>query len=149
MPRHHHAGLGIAVAFPEGWQAVSTLDFPLLVLAPETDGYRSTLGFSRSQAPATPEVVQRVLAASRAEQEADYPGFVEQGLRQRTVGGHPAWVQTYVWQPPSVPQPFWQWFGLVMTPSHGLVEFNGATLQSLAEPLEEAMFEVLDSVQFV
>jgi len=149
MPSHFHRGLGISLFLPVGWEGGSSPDFPLLAVGPVAQSYRSNLGFSRSKLPAVAEVVDRMLEAARAQQNAEYPGFVELSAESMEIDGHPAFFQTYEWQPPDTHQPFRQWFGLVRTPDHGLIEVNGATLRSLATTVEPRVLEILHSARFI
>lgn len=150
MPSHFDPELGISLEAPAGWERGRTGDFPLLMLAPRESDYRSNLGFSRADEPAPDaQLMEQTIAASRAQQREEYPSFVELGEQRFEIDGCRAFVQTYRWQPPSAPQPFVQVFGVVLTPAHGLVELNGATLQSLAERTLPIFDRILASIRFI
>jgi len=142
--------LGLSVEAPDGWAQHSTEDFPFLLLAPREADYSSNLGFSRSGDPSpSPEGMQRAIAAARAEQEAEYPGFIHLAERHGEVDGFPAYIQIYSWQPESAPQPFVQIYGLVLTERNGLIEINGATLATLSATVLGQFDAIIASIRFI
>ncbi len=149
MPSHYDRDLRISLVLPEHWEVGSTPDFPLFLVAPQQQGFRSNLGFSRSEMPPDPDVVTRMVEAARREQAAEYPGFNELSARELEIDSCPTFLQIYAWRPDGAAQPFRQWFGLVRTPRHGLIELNGATLESLASSAGPAVEGILRSVRFV
>jgi hypothetical protein len=147
---HFDRALGISLERPADWQIGSTEDFPLALLAPVDAGYRSNIGFSRGDPPAlTDEVLDATLAAARAQQAAEYPGFDELSEVRFVQDGHPAVLQLYRWQPPGAPEPFTQIFALVLTRDHGLLEINGATLRSLEPRALPALEAIVRSIRFI
>ncbi len=58
-------------------------------------------------------------------------------------------LQIYRWKPAEAPEPFTQVFGLVLTNDHGLLEINGATLQSLQEQALPAFDSIVRSIRFI
>ncbi len=147
---HFDRDLGISLERPSDWQVGRTDDFTVVLLAPPITGYRSNLGFSRADPPAlTPAVLEATLATARAQQHDEYPGFVELGEVRFVQDGCPAVLQIYRWQPPDVPEPFTQVFGLVLTTDHGLLEINGATLMSLEGQALPAFEAIVRSIRFI
>jgi len=147
---HFDRGLGISLERPADWEVGRTDDFPLALLAPAEAGYRSNIGFSRAEPPATtPEVLDATLAVARDQQRAEYPGFEELGEARFEQDGFPAVLQLYRWQPPGAPEPFTQIFALVLTRDHGLLEINGATLRSLEERALPALQAIVRSIRFI
>ena len=147
---HYDATLGISIERPADWDVASTPDFTLLVLAPPASGYRSNLGFSRSTPPSQdPAVLDATLDLARAQQATAYPDCGELGVQRFEQDGFPALLQLYRWQAPGAPEPFTQVFGLVLTRDHGLLELNGATLQSLEAQALPAIDAMIRSIRFI
>ncbi len=150
MASHFDRGLGISFEHPADWQVGQTDAFAVAVLAPVEAGYRSNVGFSRADPPAlTPAVLEATLAAAQAQQQAEYASFVELGVVRFEQDGCPAVLQLYRWQPAGAAEPFTQLFALVLTPHHGLLEINGATLRSLEERALPALEAIVRSVRFI
>ncbi|HCH61196.1 MAG TPA: hypothetical protein DFR83_00230 [Deltaproteobacteria bacterium] len=150
MRSHFHRALGISLTAPKAWTAAATEVFPLLLLAPLRDTIRSNVGFSRSAVPPTAtDAVDRILAATRKEQEADYSGFVERSVESLQVDGFPTILQTYRWQPIDAPEPLHQWFGLIHTASHGIIEINAFTVASHAGQVTPTVRAIVDSIRFI
>lgn len=149
---HYHAGLGISLLVPPPWQRARTDQVPLVFIAPVEAGFRSNLGFMRAPpdpaAPPPAEALAAAIARAHAERSAEYPGFMEIAARHLVVDGRAAFLQRYRWHPPEVPQPFAQLFGLVVTDDHGLLEINGATLDSLAARFLPLFEEIVRSIRF-
>jgi hypothetical protein len=147
---HFDRGLGISLEHPDDWQVGRSAAFPLVLLAPIASGYRSNVGFSRSEPPSTsPDVLDATLAIARDQQRADYPGFEELADLRFEQDGFPARLQLYRWQPPGAAEPFTQLFGLVLTRDHGLLEINGATLRSLEASALPALEAIVRSIRFI
>ena len=150
MRSHFHRALGISLTAPSAWTATTTDAFPLLLLAPLRDTIRSNVGFSRSAVPPTaPDAVDRILAATREEQNAEYMGFVERSLESIQVDGYPTVLQTYRWQPFDAPEPLHQWFGLIHTASHGIIEINAFTVASHAGQVAPEVRAIVESTRFI
>jgi hypothetical protein len=150
MKSHFHRALSISVVAPQDWIRSQTEDFPLLLLAPLRDGTRSNIGFSKSNTAASlPDVLHRVLHASRQQQTSEYLDFEERSVESFSIDQCPAILQTYRWRPLDASQPLHQWFGLVQTTAHGLIELNAFTTAAHAERVSPQIRDILTSIRFI
>lgn len=140
----------ISLALPADWSAGHTDDFPLILLAPPAMDYRSNLAFSQSsQEIDSPEALDGIIAAAKAEQLAGYPRFRQLKEERFWQDGRPAYLQRYQWQPEDAQHPFVQLFGLVLVGPGNLLEINGATLQPLAERNLPVLRKIVSSIRFI
>lgn len=148
MPRASYPDFGISLDLPDGWAIAATPDFPFLLLAPAERGYRSNLGFSRSeQRHSTADDMENAIAAAHADQKANYEQFAQTDERRFELDGCRAYLQTYTWKPDTAPEPFVQVYGLVLTDHNRLIEINGATLSSLSSRMLPQFELILQSMR--
>ncbi len=98
LDRFADPDVGLEVPVPRGWVAAATDDFPLLILAPEDDGFRANVGVLVGVlVPSTPEAFESRVAATKAERAARLPGFHVVAERTGPQAGNPGWQLRATW----------------------------------------------------
>ena len=114
--------VGLEMSVPHGWTAAATDEFPLVLLAPEEDGFRANVGVLVGElVPPSPEGLQARIEATKATRLAELPRFQVVAERAGPQAGQPGWQLRATWE-------------------HGERELTQITQLFVAEP--ERLYEV-------
>lgn len=90
--------VGLEMSLPLGWAAAATDEFPLVLLAPEEQGFRANVGVQVGVVdPPTAEAFQARTEATKAARRAELPGFEVVAERVGPQVGHPGWQLRATW----------------------------------------------------
>jgi hypothetical protein len=142
--------LGISLQAPEGWSRTATEVFPLQLLAPAKDGFRTSASFSQEHFdPPAPEGLRTWLKRTHEAQKRDYEGFVELVREELEVDHRPAMLQRYAWSPAQLGRPLEQLLVLVVVAPGVMLEVDAAALQRPATQDLATVRQIISSIRFL
>jgi hypothetical protein len=142
--------LRISLEMPESWTTTSTEVFALVLLAPEQDGYRANLGFSRNElAVPDPERLEEIIAETKEDQKVEYTAFQQTEEKRFWQDGLPAYWQCYEWQPEENDLHFSQIFSLIVAGPDLVYDIHGATLKHLEDRHIPIFRHILHSIRYI
>lgn len=90
--RHADRDVGLEVSVPRGWVVGASAAFPLVLLAPEEEGFRANVGVCVGElVPATARGFAAHCAALKQARARELPGFCVVAERVGTQVGWPGW----------------------------------------------------------
>lgn len=150
MVSYYDKALGISLEMPSTWETGRSEDFPLVILGPETQDYRSNLSFDRTPlAVPDPERLAEIIAATHEDQKRDYPDFVQANEERLFIDQRPAYWQEYTWTAPETNRRYTQVFGLIVTDPDHVIDFHGATLPDLQDEYIPLFRRIVDSIRII
>lgn len=143
--------LSISLLRPESWDVGSTDYFPLCLLAPSEQNFRTNLSLRQVEGvgPLTPESFQMIIANTHTDQQADYHRFHQMSEQKIMLDGLPAYVQVYEWQDEASGTEFAQVLTLIATSPDTLLEIHGATLRQMAATTIPILLDMIESIRFI
>lgn len=142
------AGVVVALDVPDGWDVAASETFPLLLVAPEADGFRANLGVSVEQfEPPTPEHLDARIEATKRQCADQLDGFAVVGERRRPQDGWPGWLMRSTWLLDDG-RPVTQMIGMWVTGPRRLHEVHATTLRADEEANLPVLRAVVDSMRF-
>lgn len=147
---YYDASVGVAMEIPAEWNAGSTPDFALILVAPEEQGFHANLSFTVSPFnPPTQERLRDLIEDTRQDREANYPGFTV--LREERViqDKCPGYIETYHWEMEETGVPLFQLYAVIMAGEDALYTLHGTALRSLERAYEPLFRQIIGSIRFI
>jgi hypothetical protein len=150
MHSYFDPDLMISIELPDDWQVASTDELPLVLLAPEHEGFRANIGFSeRTNDPPTKEHFLALIEQLKLEQERDFDAYELVGERRAEQDGRPAFLVRSRWDLEQGPTRVAQVAALYAVTETRVIEVHCTALASLEGAYVPVFQRVLGSLRFL
>ena len=147
---YYDSNIGVAMEIPAEWDAGSTPDFALVLMAPEEQGFKANLNFTISLFnPPTQERLLGFIEDTRQDREDSYPGFSVLREERMIQDQCPGYIETYHWELEDTNLPIFQLFALIMAGTDALYTLHGTALRSLEQMYEPLFRQMIASIRFI
>lgn len=146
----HDATLGISLEAPLGWSRAASDVFPVMLLAPEQDGYRASCNLSHERFdPPAPEGFEDFVRRLSHVQRTEYEAFEELGHEPLVIDNRPGILQRYQWSPPGLGGALEQLLALIVVEPGLLLEADTSTRVEGADRYLPTFRRILTSIRFL
>jgi hypothetical protein len=147
---YYDASVGVAMEIPAEWDAGSTPDFALILVAPEEQGFHANLSFTVSPFnPPTQERLRDLIEDTRQDREENYPKFSVLREERMILDQCPGYIETYHWEMEDTKVPFFQLYALVLAGQDALYTLHGTSLRALEQVYEPLFRQMIASIRFI
>lgn len=143
--------MAVSIKLPIDWSVGNSVDFQLILLAEEVDGYRVNIAMNKHKFSGSQEDFERSIVKSNLAMAKEYPDYKKLKEVQCWIDGLPSYHQLYSWKSdkPGEDSIFFQTLTLIYDMKSQLLEVNGTTIKS--EPAEDIALleEIIDSIRLI
>ena len=142
--------LTASVNVPADWDTVSSEDFPLALLAPLKDGFRTNVGFNLYKLSGGDEQkFQKAIQSSKQVLVEDYDQYKMISEQEVWIDGFPSYHQEYTWLDEETGHAFYQTMTLIYVLPERLYEVTGTSLLKHKDENSESLRDVISSFRFI
>jgi hypothetical protein len=147
---YYDANVGVAMEIPAEWDAGSTPDFALILVAPEEQGFNANLSFTISPFdPPTQDRLRDLIQDTRQDREENYPKFSVVREERMIQDKCPGYIETYHWELEETNTPLFQLYALILAGQDALYTLHGTSLRSLEDSYEPLFRQIIASIRFI